>query len=333
MSKPAVLVTGGAGFIGSVLVHELQKKGIPGIVVDKNSTGAAPFEKLDLTDPRGLTEILKKHQIEAVVHLAALIKVEESVRHPELYLQSNLTATQKLLESMKAAGVRKFLFASTAAVYGNVSVPLVDENLPTRPMNPYGESKLKAEQAIQEFGNSQADFSYLIFRFFNVAGSVPEFTVGPTEPAPTQLIRRACQALVGTGPALQVFGSDYPTPDGSCIRDYIHIKDLVLAMLRGLDLLEKTTAEKNFRDILNIGYGRGFSVLEVIKELEKISGQTVPHQIQGRRPGDPAAVVANSQKAQRVLDLKWQHESLEEICKDSLSWEKHLARLKNGAHP
>jgi UDP-glucose 4-epimerase len=227
---------------------------------------------------------------------------------------------------MKMAQVHRLVFASTAAVYGEVKVPVVTESQSTVPMNPYGQTKLQAEKAILTFSKDHPEFSFLIFRFFNVAGSWPEFGLGPTDPAPTQLVRRACRALVGTGPALNVFGTDYPTPDGSCIRDYIHIKDLTYALSEGI----RGLSHRPLNEILNLGYGSGLSVLEIISSIEKITGRKVPHTLNGRRAGDPAAVVADPARALRILNLKWRHNTLEEICRDSIWWEeKLLAEQKN----
>lgn len=327
MSKSPVLVTGGAGFIGSALVHHLCEQKIPVVVFDRAPLRISPrlglnFTQVigDLADVQLLSDTIKNHHIGSVVHLAALIKVEESVKEPGRYSQVNDEGTRNLLRAMAENQVRRLVFASTAAVYGEVKIPSVTEEHPTKPLNPYGQTKLAAEKAILDHAAADPEFSYLIFRFFNVAGSWPEFDLGPTDPAPTQLIRRACRAIVGSGPALKVFGTDYPTPDGSCIRDYIHVKDLIYGLAEGLSQIQR----RPLHEILNLGYGSGLSVLEIVRTLEKMTGKKVPHFLAGRREGDPAAVVSDASKAVQILGLSWKHNSVEEICKDSLWWEHRL---------
>lgn len=329
MSKPTVVVTGGAGFIGSAVADALIRAGNHVIIADNLSGGddkgllkEAEFHNLSILDTQGLTNLLRTKSVDAVFHMAALIKVGESVSFPEKYFQVNTEGTASVLRAMEAASVKNLVFSSTAAVYGQVTTDLVAENAPLTPMNPYGESKLRAEKLIHAHAQKHPDFRHIIFRYFNVAGSDLARGVGPHDPAPTQLVRRACQASLGVIPAMQVFGNDYETPDGTCIRDYIHAKDLAIAHQHGLDHLRAQPT----RETLNVGYGRGRSVLEVLNAMKEVAGQPVPHTIEPRREGDPRAVVADSTKATRLLDLRWKHDSIVEICRDSYLWEKQLHR-------
>lgn len=327
MSKPTVVVTGGAGFIGSAVADALIRAGNHVIIADNLSGGdgkgllaEAEFHNISILDTSALTALFRSRSVDAVFHMAALIKVGESVAFPEKYFRVNTEGTASVLRAMGDAAVSKLVFSSTAAVYGQVTTDLVAEDAPLVPMNPYGESKLRAEKLIQAHAAGNPDFRHVIFRYFNVAGSDLSRGVGPHDPAPTQLIRRACQASLGVIPAMQVFGDDYETPDGTCIRDYIHAKDLALAHQHGLEHLRA----RPLRETLNVGYGRGRSVLEVLNAMKEVSGRPVPHTIEPRREGDPRAVVADATKATRLLNLRWKHDSMTEICRDSYLWEKRL---------
>lgn len=299
-----VLVTGGAGYIGSHTAKALKAAGYTPLTVDNLSRGYewavkwGPIEKADLQDRAALAAIFEKHRPAAVVHFAAYAYVGESVGDPYLYYRNNVNGTLSLLEAMRAADCDKIVFSSTCATYGLPDTLPITEETPQTPVNPYGASKLMIERVL-----SDADTAYglksVALRYFNAAGSDPDGEIGEAHDPETHLIPLALQAAAGTGPGLKVFGDDYDTPDGSCIRDYVHVSDLADAHVKALEWLAAGRESRRF----NLGNGRGFSVFEVIRAVEAVTGRKVPHEIAPRRPGDPTVLIANARRA--IDELGW----------------------------
>lgn len=318
----AILVCGGAGYIGSHAVHELINNGEKVIVVDNLSTGHreavhsnAIFYEIDLRDANALSEVFNANQIRTVMHFAASSLVGESMENPLAYYDNNVHAVIILLKIMNEYGVSEFIFSSTAATYGNVNTTLITEETPTNPTNPYGDSKLAIEKLL--YWNSMAsNFKYKIFRYFNVAGASTTEDIGEDHNPETHLIPIILEVARGKREELTVFGDDYNTPDGTCIRDYIHVTDLVGAHILGISHLRKTGRS----DIYNLGNGEGFSVLQIIKTVEDVTGMKIPYSIGERRAGDPDRLIASSQKAK--LELSWEpkHEAIEEIIRSAWTW-------------
>ncbi|MGH8507489.1 MAG: UDP-glucose 4-epimerase GalE [Gammaproteobacteria bacterium] len=319
--KP-VLVTGGAGYIGSHVVRQLGESGRAVVVVDDLSTG---FEQAvvhgifiagDVGDRSLMDRVLQEHRIDTVMHFAAHTVVPESVRDPLKYYGNNTCKTRALLEACAHAGVTKFVFSSTAAVYGILTAPLAYEDTPTCPINPYGTSKLMSEWMLRDTA-AVSRLRYVILRYFNVAGSDPEGRIGQSTREATLLIKVAAEVALGKRAALSIFGTDYPTPDGTGIRDYIHVDDLACAHLRALDYLERGGEP----EILNCGYGHGYSVREVIRAIEKIHGERLNVREEPRRAGDPPVLVAGADRIKAVLGWHPRYDDLEFIVKTSLAWE------------
>jgi UDP-glucose 4-epimerase len=325
----AVLVTGGAGYIGSHMVLALLDAGHEEVVVlDDLSTGfdwAVPEGvKLvvgDVADQALVTQTILQHRIDALAHFAAKIVVPESVADPLGYYLANTVKTRALIEASVRAGVKNVIFSSTAAVYGEPEASPVPEDLPLKPINPYGRSKLMSEWMIADAAAAYG-FSYVVLRYFNVAGADPEGRSGQSTPNATHLIKVATQAALGQRARLDVFGTDYPTPDGSCLRDYIQVSDLAEAHRLALDHLRSGGESLT----LNCGYGRGYSVLEVVEVVKRISGRDFEVRLCPRRAGDPAQIVA---EAARIRDrLGWQprHDDLDAIVGQALAWEERLEK-------
>lgn len=325
----AVLVTGGAGYIGSHMVLALLDAGHEEVVVlDDLSTGfdwAVPEGvKLvvgDVADQALVTQTILQHRIDALAHFAAKIVVPESVADPLGYYLANTVKTRALIEASMRAGVKNVIFSSTAAVYGEPEASPVPEDLPLKPINPYGRSKLMSEWMIADAAAAHG-FSYVVLRYFNVAGADPEGRSGQSTPNATHLIKVATQAALGQRARLDVFGTDYPTPDGSCLRDYIQVSDLAEAHRLALDHLRSGGESLT----LNCGYGRGYSVLEVVEVVKRISGRDFEVRLCPRRAGDPAQIVA---EAARIRDrLGWQprHDDLDAIVGQALAWEERLEK-------
>jgi UDP-glucose 4-epimerase len=331
--KKKILVTGGAGYIGSHVVRQLGEAGYDVVVYDNCSTGSptsVTHGKLiigDLVDTERLYEIFAKHQFNAVLHFAASLIVPESVANPLDYYANNTRNTLNLLRCCSVMGVNKFIFSSTAAVYGEVEQNLVTESNPTQPINPYGRSKLMSEWLIQDYAATSA-MRYVILRYFNVAGSEPRGLLGQMSPNATHLIRAACDAALQRKPEVRIFGTDFPTPDGTAIRDYIHVEDLATAHLNALDYLEK----KGESQIFNCGYGQGYSVRQVIDRVKAISGVNFPVIAAPRRPGDPACVAACADKIRLVLGWQPKHNDLDEIIDTTITWEKKKINLARQKH-
>jgi UDP-glucose 4-epimerase len=325
----AVLVTGGAGYIGSHMVLELLDAGETVVVLDNLSTGfrwAVPAEATlvvgDMGDAALVSQLIDEHGVDSIMHFAAKIVVPESVTDPLAYYFNNTVKTRALLETAVAKEIKNFVFSSTAAVYGNAQAPLLPEDMPLAPINPYGRSKLMSEWMLQDTHTAHG-LRYAILRYFNVAGADPKGRSGQSTPQATHLIKVAAQAALGQRPHLDVFGTDYETPDGTCVRDYIQVNDLARAHLAALRHLR----EGGECSVFNCGYGHGASVLEVVDVVKKVSGVDFEVRLSPRRPGDPAQLVA---KVDRIRALGWepQHDNLEEIVEQALRWERSLAERK-----
>ncbi|MCS7308211.1 MAG: UDP-glucose 4-epimerase GalE [Aquificaceae bacterium] len=318
-----ILVTGGAGYIGSHMVKLLGEGGYDVLTVDNLSEGNPQFvlygalRVVDLLNFKALEEVLLEFKPHAVIHFAAKVKVPESVKKPLLYYENNLMGTVNLLQAMERAGVKYLIFSSTAAVYGIPQRMPVKEEDPTNPINPYGWSKLFAERAIRDYSYSTG-IKYVILRYFNVAGADPEGRIGQVSKEPTHLILRAVKVATGQIPYIEVFGTDYNTPDGTCVRDYVHVMDLCEAHLRALEYLMAGGES----DVFNIGYGRGYTVLEVINKVKEVSKVDFEVRYASRREGDPPALVADSTKAKETLQWKPKYDDLEFIIKTALNWER-----------
>lgn len=328
----SVLVTGGAGYIGSHMVLELLDAGEKPVVLDNLSTGfwwaiprEVPFIEGDMGDEALMAKVIAEHKIQAIVHFAAKIVVPESVADPLGYYLNNTAKTRSVLAAAVQGGVRNFIFSSTAAVYGEVGAEPVAESDPLHPVSPYGRSKLMTEWMLEDTARAHG-LNYVILRYFNVAGADPEGRSGQSTPNATHLIKVACQAALGDRAGLEIFGTDYPTPDGTCLRDYIHVSDLARAHMDALRYLR----QGGVSDVFNCGYGRGYSVKEIANIVKKISGVDFQVQLSPRRAGDPAAIIAKADKIRRILDWQPRFDQVETIVERALAWEKHL-KIKNAA--
>ncbi|MFN5538731.1 MAG: UDP-glucose 4-epimerase GalE [Candidatus Melainabacteria bacterium] len=325
------LITGGCGYIGSHVVKQLSESGHNDLIVlDNLSTGSPEallhnetLLKHDLADTHKLESILKDNSIKSIIHFAASIVVPESVSNPIKYYSNNTLNTLNLLKGAVNAGVENFIFSSTAAVYGIPNSGIAFEETATLPINPYGWSKLMTEQIIQDIA-AVHKLKFCILRYFNVAGADSQSRIGQRTPNATHLIKVACQAATGKGDSVSIFGTDYPTPDGTAIRDYIHVDDLASAHLLALSALEAGTESGTF----NVGYGRGSSVREVIEQVKKVSGKDFKVIESPRRAGDPPNLIAQSDKIRNKLKWKPQFDNLETIVRDAWNWEQKLMREK-----
>ncbi len=313
-----ILVTGGAGYIGSVLTEELVAYGHNVVVCDDLSTGhrsavspAVVFVEGNIGDRDLVVGVLREHSIEAVMHLAAFSRVEESVKAPEKYVENNYRSSVALFEAMIETGVAKVVFSSTAAVYGEPEKAVLTEDDETRPINPYGESKLAVEKALHEY-NRKFDFRFVALRYFNVAGASKNY--GEWHRPETHLIPRILHAANGKEDIIEIYGNDYPTRDGTCIRDYIHVQDLAAAHILALNALGAGSA------IYNLGSGSGYSVNEVVETARRVTGCEIPVQFAGRRVGDPAILTASSEKIVRDLGWRPHKGSLDAIIESAWRW-------------
>jgi UDP-glucose 4-epimerase len=324
-----ILVTGGAGYIGSHVVKVLGQRGNEILVYDNLSTGhewAVLYGRLvkgDLSDKVFLDKIIKEFNPDAIMHFAAFIQVEESVREPLKYYRNNTVNTLNLLEIMQKNGIKNFIFSSTASVYGIPEKIPVDEDTPINPINPYGSSKAAVEWILNDLSQA-SDFNYVSLRYFNVAGADPVGRIGQAYKEATHLITRALKTAKGIFDKLQIFGTDYPTTDGTCIRDYIHVDDLAMAHLITLDYL----LDKGKSNVFNCGYGYGYSVKEVVEAVKKITHIDFKTEEVGRRPGDPPVLVADSSKLKSELNWKPVHADLEYIIMTAWEWEKKLDHVQ-----
>ena len=318
-----VLVTGGAGYIGSHTVKKLGEAGYEVVVYDNCSTGsptAVLYGELvrgELQNTELLAAVFERHKFDAVLHFAASISVPESLQYPLTYYANNTGNVINVLQCCRKFDVNKFVFSSTAAVYGEIKQYPVSESSPTLPINPYGRSKLMSETIIRDYAKA-SDLKYVILRYFNVAGADSSGKIGQDSKKASHLIKVACDAALGARSHVNIFGTDYATPDGTGIRDYIHVEDLAAAHVDALNYL-KTSPESQ---IFNCGYGKGYSVREVLSKVQEISGVDFSVVETPRRWGDPACVVAAADKIRQVLGWKPQHDSLELIISSALAWEK-----------
>jgi UDP-glucose 4-epimerase len=325
-----VLITGGAGYIGSHMVLELADAGEPVVVLDNLSTGfswavpaGAPLIIGDTGDQTLVADLIRRHRVDAIIHFAASVVVPDSVRDPLGYYRNNTVNTRALIECALNGGVRHFIFSSTAAVYGNpIEIP-VKEDSPTQPISPYGWSKLMSETILRD-ASSAHGIGHMILRYFNVAGADPRCRAGQSSKAATHLIKVAVETALGARDRLQVFGTNYPTPDGSGIRDYIHVSDLTRAHSDALQRLRTGAPSQT----LNCGYGRGFSVLEVIDTVKRVSGRDFKVEIAPPREGDPACIVADSARAGAALGWQPRYDDLSTIIAHALEWERQLMQRR-----
>ena len=321
-----VLVTGGAGYIGSHMVHALADAGESVAVVDNLSTGfsqfipeGVPLYIGDAGDENLLEGVIGSHNVDTIIHFAGSIVVPDSMRDPLGYYRNNTGTTRNVLASAVKCGVRKFIFSSTAAVYGNPERMPVAEDAPTRPLSPYGTSKLMTELMLADTARAH-DFRYVALRYFNVAGADPKLRCGIAVPGATHLLKVAVETATGQRAKFDVFGTDYPTPDGTCIRDLIHVSDLALAHRSALAYLRAGGRSET----LNCGYGHGYSVLEVIEAVRRVSGRNFAVNQAARRPGDIMTMIAETRRIQAVLDWTPQFDNLDTIAAHALAWEEKL---------
>jgi UDP-glucose 4-epimerase len=328
-----ILVTGGCGYIGSHMVHELMDTGEPVVVLDNLSTGfrflipaTTPVVVGSTGDRDLVARTIAQYQVTAIVHFAASIVVPDSVRDPLSYYHNNTLNTCLLLEAAVQAGVKHFIFSSTAAVYGNPNEVPVREDAATAPISPYGSSKLMSEILLHDVGRAHG-LRFVVLRYFNVAGADPKLRTGQATPQATHLIKVACETALGRRPKIDVYGTDYPTQDGTCVRDYIHVSDLVRAHSAALAYLRRGGASTTF----NCGYGHGHSVREVVETARRVSGRNFQVDVAARRAGDPVALVADVSRIRSTLAWRPQYDNLETIVSHALAWERRLSERRESA--
>lgn len=318
-----ILVIGGAGYIGSHMVRMLAKQGYNPVVFDNLSKGHReavanyPFELGDLGDKARLTEVFKKYGIEAVMHFAAFAEVGESVKEPSKYYHNNVAKVLDLLDALVENDIKYFVFSSTAATFGEPVRPKIDESHPQNPINPYGNTKLMVEKILADFDTAYG-LKATALRYFNASGADDSGEIGESHNPETHLIPIVLQAAAGKRASIKMFGTDYPTPDGTCVRDYVHVNDLARAHILALEKMFKDNVSERF----NLGSGNGFSVAEIVKEAKRITGIDFTVEKAPRRDGDPAVLVADSAKAERILDWKPQY-NLTRIIETAWNWEQH----------
>lgn len=329
MSKNSILVTGGAGYIGSHVVRQLGEAGENIIILDNLSTGFpdsvlyGTLIKGDMGDQDLVNRILSEHNVDTVIHFAAHTIVPESVSDPLKYYGNNTCNSRSLLECCKNSDVKNFIFSSTAAVYGMPETEYATEETPLAPINPYGTSKLMTEWMLRDLALA-SDIKYVALRYFNVAGCDPETRIGQSTKKATLLIKVACEAAVGKRPGVSIFGTDYPTHDGTGVRDYIHVEDLADAHLKALDYLRN----QGESTVLNCGYGHGFSVREVLDAVQRVHGGPIKITEEPRRAGDPPILIAKADKIQKLLGWTPRYDDLDFIVKTAMQWEKKLLSIK-----
>ncbi len=321
-----ILVTGGAGYIGSHTVRELRDRGMDCVVYDNlvtghiEAVGDAPFVKGDIFDKELLLKTFAEYKVDSVVHFAAYSQVGESMAHPAKYYRNNVAGTLSLLDAMLEGGVKYLVFSSSAATYGESGEGLITEDSPQRPTSVYGQTKLMMEQFMADFDRAYG-MRYVALRYFNAAGAHKSGEIGEAHDPESHLIPVILQAALGVRDHIGIYGDDYPTRDGTCIRDYIHITDLADAHIRALEYLKNGGKSTHY----NLGNGNGFSVKEVIETARRVTGRAIPARVEGRRPGDPATLVASSEKIKRELGWDPKYDSLEEIVASAWKW--------HSAHP
>lgn len=327
MANKGILITGGAGYIGSHTARQLGEAGERLITLDNLSTGfreAVLYGELvvgDTGDQALVSRVLKEHDIDTVLHFAAHTVVPESVEDPLKYYGNNTCNTRSMLQCCAEAGVENFIFSSTAAVYGTPESGIAHEDTPTSPINPYGTSKLMSEWMLRDL-SAATDMKHVILRYFNVAGCDPEGRIGQATPNATLLTKVACEAAVGKRDAVYIYGTDYPTPDGTGVRDYIHVEDLAAAHVKAIEHLRKGGDSA----ILNCGYGHGFSVREMLQAVEKAGNIKLNIIEADRRAGDPPALIAGAEKVREVLGWSPAYDDLSVIASSALNWEKKLLK-------
>jgi UDP-glucose 4-epimerase len=327
MGRGTILVTGGAGYIGSHVVLQLRDRGESVVVLDdlsrgfRQAVGDAPLVVGDIGDRQLVTRLLREQGVDTVIHFAAFTIVPESVRDPLKYYANNVCGTRNLLQCCAESGVRHFVFSSSAAVYGTPASDLAAEDSPTAPINSYGTSKLVSEWMLRDLALA-SELRYVALRYFNVAGSDLGGRIGQATPGATLLIKVASEATVGKRPHVSIFGTDYPTPDGTGIRDYIHVQDLAGAHLAALDHLRRAGPSA----VLNCGYGHGYSVRQVLDSVQRVSGRPLTIREEPRRAGDPAVLVAKADRIRTLLGWSPALDDLDTIVRSSLDWEAKLLR-------
>lgn len=329
MSKGSILVTGGAGYIGSHAVLALREAGESVVVLDDLSTGNrnsiapdVPFVEGDVADGSLVRGVIEKYGVDAVMHFAGSIIVSESVADPLKYYRNNVCAGRNLIEACASAGVKRFIFSSTATVYGGAYSGPIPEDADTRPEHAYGTSKLITEWMLRDMAIADPDFRYVALRYFNVAGADPQGRAGQSTENSTLLIKVASEAVVGLREKVLVFGEDYETRDGTCIRDYIHVTDLVDAHLLALEHLRSGGANEH----LNCGYGHGYSVLEVLDAVRRNGGENLVIEKAPRRPGDVPVLVADVARIKERFGWRPQHDDIDETVRSAIGWERKLRR-------
>jgi UDP-glucose 4-epimerase len=322
----SILVTGGAGYIGSHMVYALTDAGQDVVVLDNLTTGLrglvsedAQFIEGNAGDTALVGRIIAEHRVDAIIHFAGSIVVPDSVADPLSYYANNTVVARNLIEAAVKNGVKNFIFSSTATVYAGESPDPLSESLPTGPVSPYGRSKLMTEWMLEDSARAY-DLRYVALRYFNVAGADARGRTGQSSPRATHLIKRASQVALGRVPHLDIFGTDYPTTDGTGVRDYIHVSDLVDAHMRALTYLR----EGGSASVMNCGYGHGASVREVIASVERVVGRPLPVKESPRRAGDPAWLVADARKIREVLGWQPRYDNLDEIVRTAYAWERHI---------
>ncbi|MBT0743349.1 UDP-glucose 4-epimerase GalE [Campylobacter upsaliensis] len=324
-----ILITGGAGYIGShtlrqflntkheICVLDNLSKGSKIALEDLRSIREFDFFEQDLNDFKGVKDLFKREKFDAVVHFAASIEVFESMQDPLKYYMNNTANTSNLIQTCLENNVNKFIFSSTAATYGEPKSPVVSETSPLEPINPYGRSKLMSEEVLRDASRAKPQFKHCILRYFNVAGACMDFKLGQRYPKATLLIKVAAEVAAGKREKLYIFGDDYETKDGTCIRDFIHIDDISSAHLAALEYLDN-----NESNVFNVGYGHGFSVKEVIEAMKEVSGVDFKVELAPRRAGDPSILISNAEKICKLTSWKPKYDDLKLICKSSYEWEK-----------
>ncbi|MCB2013275.1 MAG: UDP-glucose 4-epimerase GalE [Sphingobium sp.] len=330
-TKPAIMVTGGAGYIGSHAVLTLRDAGWPVVVIDNLSTGFrfaipenVPLVEADIADQATVEQTLRDHDIRAIMHFAGSIVVPESVENPLKYYKNNTVNSRGLIESAVRCGVPHFIFSSTAATYGMPEVSPISESCPQKPINPYGMSKLMTEIMLEDVSQAHP-INYCALRYFNVAGADSQARSGQSTAGATHLIKVAVEAALGKRDYVGVFGTDFDTPDGTGVRDYIHVSDLASAHVLALEAL---MAEPQRNHQLNCGYGRGFSVLEVLNAVDRVTNKPIERRIEGRRAGDPPSLVSDNREIMERFPWKPQYADLDTIIAHALEWERKLTEIR-----
>ncbi|EDO9566794.1 UDP-glucose 4-epimerase GalE [Campylobacter coli] len=323
-----ILISGGAGYIGSHTLRQFLKTNHEICVLDNLSKGSKiaiddlqnirefKFFEQDLSDFEGVKALFEREKFDAVVHFAASIEVFESMQNPLKYYMNNTINTTNLIQTCIQTGVSKFIFSSTAATYGEPTTPVVSENSPLAPINPYGRSKLMSEEVLRDANMAHPEFKYCILRYFNVAGACMDYKLGQRYPKATLLIKVAAECAAGKRDKLFIFGDDYDTKDGTCIRDFIHVDDISSAHLAALDYLEN-----NESNIFNVGYGHGFSVKEVIDAMKRVSGVDFKVELAPRRAGDPSVLISDASRIRNLTSWQPKFDDLDLICKSAFDWE------------